>query len=71
VVVRLEAVSELLGREEALLDVNKNLPNFSDGDRMLKHFMQRSKLSGIARARACVSSVLLLKVTRPQMSSRI
>ena len=60
--LRLEAVSELLGREEALLDIIKNLPSFAESDRMLKHFMQRSKLSGITRARACVSCILLLKV---------
>jgi DNA mismatch repair protein MSH4 len=59
--MRLDCVSELLRSEEALHDVQKCLPAFCDCDRVLKHFMQKSNLSGASRAQACISAVLNLK----------
>lgn len=62
--LRVEAVSELLPRDEALIDLAKILPQFAESDRLLRQLVQRSELSNaVARARESIKTILLLKQT--------
>ena len=58
---RLDAVSELLTRPEAIQDARKILPTFKDSERLLRHFMQKQTQSGCARAKSAITAVLQLK----------
>jgi DNA mismatch repair protein MSH4 len=58
---RLDGVSELLAREEALHDARRVLPAFADSERLLKHFMQKQTQTGCARAKAAITAILQLK----------
>lgn len=58
---RQDCMSELLHREEALADIQRILPGLAEVGRVLKAFMQKSSLSGIAKAQAAIASVLHLK----------
>lgn len=71
---RLDCVSELLEREEALIDANKVLMSFSDSDRLLKFFMTKQTSTGCARAKAAISAVLQLKAAlsaAPQLADAL
>ena len=58
---RLDCVEELGAGGEKLMDVQKVLPALADCDKVLRHFMQRSKQTGVARAQATIASTLHLK----------
>ena len=58
---RQDCTIELLEREEALADIQRILPGLAEVDRVLRAFMQKSSLSGLARAQASIASILHLK----------
>ena len=58
---RLDCVSELVEKEDALLDAQKVLSSFADSDRLLKFFMVKPTQGAVQRAKAAVSAVLQLK----------